>query len=65
MNCQIMKGIQAFNPSSPSFLSEEAVLMLANSYGTNLEDVKLELCQIKKHFERTAKKERPTSLMEL
>ncbi|XP_053286397.1 zinc finger MYM-type protein 1 isoform X2 [Pleuronectes platessa] len=65
INCEIMKGIQAFNPSSPSFLSEEAVLLLANSYGTNSDDVKLELHQVKRLFDRTAKKERPTSLMEL
>ena len=39
--------------------------MLANSYGTNSDDVKLELHQVKRLFDRTAKKERPTSLMEL
>lgn len=39
-SCNIMKGFQALNPSSSSFLREEAVLLLANAYESNTEDLK-------------------------
>ncbi|XP_041856904.1 zinc finger MYM-type protein 1-like [Melanotaenia boesemani] len=64
-NCNIMQGVQALNPSSPTFLTEEAVLLLANAYGSNIEDLKHELHQTKRVLDRKkGEKESPTTLME-
>lgn len=61
-----MKGVQALNPSSSSFLREEAVLLLANAYESNTEDLKHELHQTRRVLDRLQKteKESPSTLME-
>ncbi|XP_062853960.1 zinc finger MYM-type protein 1-like isoform X2 [Trichomycterus rosablanca] len=64
-NCKIMQGVQALNPSSPTFLREEAVLLLAEAYDSNIEDLKHELHQTKRVLDRKkGEKESPTTLME-
>ena len=63
--CNIMQGVQALNPSSATFLREEAVLLLANAYDSNIEDLKHELHQTRRVLERKKKeKGSPTTLME-
>ncbi|KAL3997012.1 hypothetical protein ACER0C_009668 [Sarotherodon galilaeus] len=49
-NCDIMRGIQALNPKSKSFLSEEIVLSLAGLYDCDIEDLEHELYQTRKVF---------------
>lgn len=53
-NCEIMKGIQALNPKSKSFLQEETVFSFANIYECDLEDLKHELHQARRVVERKA-----------
>lgn len=63
-NCNIMQGVQALNPSSPSFLREEAVLLLANAYDSNIEDLKHELHQTKRVLDqKKGGEDSPTTLM--
>ena len=50
-NCNIMQGLQALNPSGTTFLREEAVLLLANAYDSNIEDLKHELHQTRRVLE--------------
>uniref|UniRef100_A0A3Q1CEI6 HAT C-terminal dimerisation domain-containing protein n=1 Tax=Amphiprion ocellaris TaxID=80972 RepID=A0A3Q1CEI6_AMPOC len=60
-----MQGVQALNPSSPSFLREEAVLLFAEAYDSNIEDLKHELHQTRRILDRKkVEKESPTTLME-
>lgn len=65
-NCNIMKGIQALNPSSSSFLREEEIFLLANAYKSSVEDIKHELHQVGRVLDRLKMngKESPTTLME-
>ncbi|KAL4006913.1 DNA damage-binding protein 2 [Sarotherodon galilaeus] len=42
LNCNIMKGVQALNPSSGTFMREEDVLLLARVYDSNTNDLKHE-----------------------
>lgn len=42
-SCNIMKCIQALNPSSSSFLRKEEIVILVNAYESNVEDIKHEL----------------------
>uniref|UniRef100_A0A8C4F7V8 HAT C-terminal dimerisation domain-containing protein n=1 Tax=Dicentrarchus labrax TaxID=13489 RepID=A0A8C4F7V8_DICLA len=64
-NCNIIQGDQALNPSSPTFLREEAVLLLAEAYDSNIEDLKHELHQSRRVLDRKkGEKESPTTLME-
>lgn len=64
-NCNIMQGVQALNPSSQTFLREEAVLLLAEAYDSNIEDLKHELHQTRRVLDRKkGEKESPTTLME-
>lgn len=53
-NCDIMRGIQALNPKSKSFLSEEIVVSLAGLYDCDIEDLKHELYQARKVVQRRA-----------
>nr|XP_054607093.1 zinc finger MYM-type protein 1-like [Nothobranchius furzeri] len=65
-NCNIMQGVQALNPSSQTFLREETVLLLAEAYDSNTEDLKHELHQIRRVLLRKkGQKESPTTLMEM
>lgn len=64
-NCNIPQGVQALNPSSATFLREEAVLLLAEPYDSNIEDLKNELHQTRRVLDRQkGEKESPTTLME-
>ena len=61
----IMQGVQALNPSSTTFLREESVLLWANAYDSNIEDLKHELRETRRVLERKNKEmESPTTLME-
>lgn len=51
-NCDIMKGIQALNPKSNSFLKETPLFCLGSIYNTNLDDLKHELHQAKRILDR-------------
>ena len=64
-NCNIMQGVQALNTSSPTFLREESVLLLAEAYDSNIEDLKHELHQTRRVLDRKrGGKESPTTLLE-
>lgn len=45
LNCGIMKGIQALNPSSSNFLDEESIALLAKAYDADMQDLQHELHQ--------------------
>ncbi|CAI5684850.1 zinc finger MYM-type protein 1-like [Oreochromis niloticus] len=66
LNCNIMKGVQALNPSSGTFLREEDVLLLARAYDSNTDDLKHEVPQIRRVLERLAKSDEtvPTTLLQ-
>lgn len=51
-NSDIMKGIQALNPKSNSFLEETPLFLLGTIYNTNLDDLKHELHQAKRILKR-------------
>ncbi len=61
-NCNIMRGKQALNPKSKSFLSEEAVLSLASLYECDLDDLKHELYQTRKVVQKKAQWSSPLLL---
>uniref|UniRef100_A0A3B4VHH5 DUF4371 domain-containing protein n=1 Tax=Seriola dumerili TaxID=41447 RepID=A0A3B4VHH5_SERDU len=65
-NCDIMKGIQALNPKSESFLKDTPVLLFGTIYNTDLDDLKHELHQAKRILERkkAAGMKNLTSLLE-
>lgn len=54
-SCNIMKGLQGLNPVSNHFLKEDIVLLLAEAYGSNIEDLKNELTQVEGLFARSKK----------
>uniref|UniRef100_A0A3B3XKF8 HAT C-terminal dimerisation domain-containing protein n=1 Tax=Poecilia mexicana TaxID=48701 RepID=A0A3B3XKF8_9TELE len=61
-----MQGVQALNPSSQTFLKDEAVFLLATAYDSNIENLKHELHQVRVLLEKKKrKKECPTTLMEM
>lgn len=66
-SCNIMKGLQGLNPISNHFLKEDIVLLLAEAYGSNIEDLKNELAQVERLFARSKRdgKNCPSSLIEL
>ncbi|KAK0147428.1 Zinc finger MYM-type protein 1 [Merluccius polli] len=47
-NCDIMRGIQALNPSSKSFCDKDSLFAFAKLYGCDLVDLEHELYQIKR-----------------
>ena len=47
-----MQGLQALNPLSPTFLKDEAILLLAEAYDSNIEDLKHELHQTRRVLDR-------------
>lgn len=61
-----MRGIQALNPSNNDFLKEELVLLVAEEYGSDLQDLKTEIHQAKRLLERNRAngKVNPPSLTE-
>lgn len=63
---KIMRGIQALNPSNNDFLKEELVLLVAEEYGSDLQDLKTEIHQAKRLLERNRSNGRvnPSSLTE-
>lgn len=52
LNCGIMKGIQALNPSTSNFLDEESIALLAKAYDADMEDLKHELHQTRLNLSR-------------
>ena len=66
-NCIIMKGIQAMNPSSPTFCEKDVVFPFASQYNCSTEDLQYEIPQLKRILERkrASSEETPKSLMEL
>ncbi|KAK0142189.1 Zinc finger MYM-type protein 1 [Merluccius polli] len=51
-NCDIMRGIQALNPSSKSFCDKDSLFAFAKLYGCDLVDLEHELYQIKRVLDR-------------
>lgn len=49
---QIMKGIQGLNPASDVFLREDVVVLLAEEYGSDVQDLENELKQAKRLLAR-------------
>lgn len=66
-NCQVMRGIQAFNPTNATFCDEAALLPFAAIYGSNTEDMRHELRRLKRVLERKSQAglEKPSSIIEL
>lgn len=66
-NCQVMRGIQALNPTNATFCDEAALLPFAAIYGSNTEDMRHELHQLKRVLERKSQAglEKPSSVIEL
>lgn len=64
---QIMKGIQGLNPASDVFLREDVVVLLAEAYGSNVQDLENELKQAQRLFARYKEHETnsPSSLIDL
>lgn len=53
-------GVQELNPSSPTFSREEVVLLLAEAYDSNTEDLKHELHQTRRVLDtKKGEKESP------
>lgn len=65
VNCEIMQGVQSLNPTSDSFLNDEKVILLANAYGSNIEDLKHELHQARRLLDRQGPADSPCSLLQL
>lgn len=55
-NPNIMEGILALTPSSSNFLKEEMMLLFAEAYGSDLQDLKNELNQARRLLERNRTK---------
>lgn len=66
-NCQVMRGIQAMNPTNDTFCDETALLPFASTYGSDLEDLRHKLHQLKRIIERKSQAGvgKPSSLVEL
>ncbi|KAK0152938.1 Transposable element Tcb2 transposase [Merluccius polli] len=64
---QIMKGIQGLNPASDVFLREDVVVLLAEAYGSNVQDLENELKQAQRLFARYKENgtNSPSSLIDL
>lgn len=54
-NCEVMKGIQALNPTHATFCDERAIFSFASIYECNIEELGHELHQLKRILERKAK----------
>lgn len=66
-NCVVMRGIQTLNPTNETFCDEAALLPFASIYGSNTEDLRHELHQLKRILERESRAglEKPSSIVEL
>ncbi|XP_069482613.1 zinc finger MYM-type protein 1-like [Ambystoma mexicanum] len=66
-SCAVMQGIQALNPSSPTFCEKNVVLPFASQYNCSTEDLDYEIPHVKRILDRrqTSGFEKPTSLLEL
>ena len=60
-----MKVLQRLNPVSNHFLKEDVVFWSAETYGSNNEDLKTELNQVKRLLEKTRVKEMEKKIIEL
>lgn len=69
-NCVIMQGVQSLNPKSTTFLNEEPLFAFAQTFESDLEDLKHEVHQTKwlldRHLDRREKsgRDRPSTLLE-
>ena len=65
-NCEIMQGVQSLNPKSTIFLEEEPLFAFAQTFESDLEDLKHEIHQIKRLLDRREKsgRDRPSTLLE-
>lgn len=54
-NCEILMGIQALNPASATFCQEEALFSFGSIYEFNIEELRHEVCQMKRILERKGK----------
>lgn len=59
-NCDIMRGIQALNPKSKTFLEEGAVFRLGEMYASDSEDLGHELHQTRRLLQRKQQSGMPT-----
>lgn len=66
-NCDIMRGIQALNPSSKSFCDKDSLFAYARLYLCDLVDLEHELYQIKRILDRKVKQgtQRPPAIVDL
>ncbi|KAL6476361.1 hypothetical protein MHYP_G00148600 [Metynnis hypsauchen] len=65
-SCEIMKGVQSLNPKSATFLNEEPLCAFAQTYESDLSDLKHEVHQTKRLLDRRVKSglDRPSTLLE-
>ncbi|XP_036842735.1 uncharacterized protein LOC118965606 [Oncorhynchus mykiss] len=66
-NCEIMQGIQTHNPKSTTFLNEEPLFSFAQTFESDLEDLKHEVHQTKWLLDRREKsgRDRLSTLLDL
>lgn len=65
-NCEIMQGVQSLNPKSTTFLNEEPLFAFAQTFESDLEDLKHEVHQTKRLLDRREKsgRDRPSTLLD-
>ena len=66
-NCEIMQGVQSLNPKSTTFLNEEPLLAFAQTFESDLEDLKPEVNQTKRLLDSREKSgmDRPSTLLDI
>lgn len=62
-----MIGIQAVNPSSPTFCDQDAISVFASKYNCSVDDLKYEVPQVKRLIMRKKKNglKTPENLLEM
>lgn len=65
-SCEIMQGVQSLNPKSATFLNEEPLFAFAQTFESDLGDLKYEVHQTKRLLERRVKSglDRPSTLLD-
>ena len=66
-NFEIMQGVQSLNPKGKTFLNEEPLLAFAQTFESDLEDLKPEVNQTKRLLDSREKSgmDRPSTLLDI
>ena len=65
-NCEIMHGVQSLNPNSATFLNDEPLFAYAQTFESDISDLRHEVHQTKRLLDRRMKKglDKPASVLE-